>query len=1271
MSKQRNPIKDIIESKPIELKGAPTAPEPVDNTLDFQNVQYKKPTSLEEQAIKAVGSASTTGFDVHLSGATVMSGKMINQALQPLDIARAIPDPYEREAYINKHGKKLVNLVDLNKFAMTFQGDFQDLARYKEKNYHKAVKNFIDELDENEGWLAESQKTIQKLIGKTALNIAGILPSIYGVGSAIGNWDTAKLFDNKAFDLWEEADRFIDTYTFVYGGSDIWEIDPVTGGLQYDQNGQPTKKDFFVRAASDPTKVFNEEVAPAIAFIAGAVTTEVLAASMAPFTGGASLALNSARLAAKAESIFSKSYKVAKGLDKLQDTGKALGVLEDITNKYYKGTSTIMGALRSSSLENALVARSTSDGVFHNLVEQHTAANNGEAPDEAELARYKELANSAGVTAYAVNLPLVAGSNFIQIPKLYLRNWNMATTSARKNYQFLDRNSFRGTRFEGGKRIANVDSSEFGIQKYFGYTKAATKGFLSEGFEEFAQGALEEGLIDYYGSYYGAQGARDQASLIDSMINAGRKFANSDEGVSSISIGAAMGLLGLRLPTWTKTPEGKYKFKLQSFGGALSEIRELRGGKSRGLFRLPEYKAREDVEAYNKMREQENPMLIKNFQSHFRNRASQENADAATVANDAYEYKNSEHDQLFDIIYNRAELGIVDSLFQDIEQLKELPLAKFNEVYGSQEFQFTEQQRKAALNKAEVRAKQIIKNIDEVKALVNKNPNTIPEVAARFLYNIYADAKGKQLKAARVTPKEHSENLVKQLTYLKSVIDNSNEREEAILAKTDASKIGINLAALDEIAAEISGIKDKTVRAEFKDNADKKVKEILDDWKKSDPVNYNLYSNEVAADLQDVKDLKIRKAQASALYKALFTKEGQKHFARFTALLKEKHAEAMGEKILEIIKEAAKNTKNSRLLTLAQEEEILFGNSDNVDTVAHINIIKGIDEYKKIKKEDVKNLSNNDKKEFIRFLDKYPGLLSAVVRELKSRGFDVPGIKSVDDIIQLSEIDEGILDATIDSLENILGLINKFETLSINKPIFEDIEDDSQPALEGSDISTVVSSEYEKVVKVTEESDGLIILRLNDKALDENHNPEFGPDGRPFDHKLREKELDSGVINSPEFLSDKDLRLNVREATFEIPNTEYNNKETTDVSNMEIRAYYTEETTGTKYFIGKLPSSKTEGALLNLRKAILNEHNMKGLKKETEVDFEAIQKQIAELEKELQNLETQSPVSEDLEILNIMRNKLKEEKSLNLSSEQIDKLSIEEMGEMIKNICKK
>lgn len=1284
MSKKRTEP-EVIENKEIELKGASTIPDEDKKTekanelnkVDFDNIKYVKPKTLSESYLKSSASGVNSASSNFVTGIRNLNSKDLKGLFQPIDLARGIPDPLEREAFIRENGSKLVNLVDLDEVAINFRGDLYDAYKYKERNYHKNVKAFIDDLDENQGFISEMGRTISKITGKTALNVAGVIPAIYGVGSAIANLDASKVFDNSWFDAWETLDQQIDKYTFVYGGSDIWETDPETGGIKIDANGQPVQKDFFARVGSDPIRFFNAEAAPAISFVAGAVVTELAAAGLAPFTAGASVAVNTARLGGQVNRLlsgtrlFSKSYKIMRGLEPLNKFGKARKYVEGY-NKVYKTSNRVMQGLRSSALESSLIARSTQDQTLARLVENHRQAYNLE-PTEADMRRYEAEAKKAGMLAYSINTPLVAGSNFIQFSKLFNKNYAMSTGAIRRNMNKLDPNAMGGTRFVNGKRIANVDAPDFSATKYWKYTKAAVQNPLTEAFEEFSQGALEEGLVDYYGARYSGATAREQVSFINAMANASKKFLNSDEGTSSIFIGGMMGLLGLRLPVYSKRDDGTYRIGFKAFGGSMEEIRGLKSEAK---------EAKDFAQQYNERFLLENPVLKANFQAHFNDRRAQENADAAAVNNDPFEFKNAEFDQMFALIQNRASLGIIDSVFQDFEDLRNMPLSEFNKLYGSEEIQFTAVEREQALKKAEERAKKIVKNISEVREVV-EHRGLFKNDLVRKLGDLLTD---KTNINRDILAEKFGEEVVEQLSYLRSVVDNTEEREQALM-DTINSKASIRLDSqeLDKMAAELSSINSKTKRAEFKEKIREKVKEAKEEWKKEDPVNYKLYGQELNQSIDDIADLKIRRAQAAEMYSKLLTDEGLKKLTKIKNAFEKNYQEELEAAIKENIAQQAAAKRNASINNLAAEEEALFGNSDITDAEAEISILRGISKYKQNRPTNPEVLTTKEKKEAIQFLDQHPGLLAAVVNSLRNKGIDIPQIKTVANLEQLAKISEDIYDDIFEALDNILNLVTRIEEAGLNRKIFDDFEDESQPttsdaATEGAPILTI--EEYEQV-----EGGKTILLVTHDKRLPKGQDPtsHFGENGKVADHKNKSKELDSGTINAPEFLNNDTLKTGLETAVFEIPNTEYNRDPKRTASDLRIDVYHVDKKTGKRTFLGMLPSAGNVGqlettagseTLTNLRKAIVTRHNLNKIKKKRDTRTpQQIQEEIVELENQLKDLEAGTVESaEDQAILESVRKSLKEEiekNNVNLTEEQVDSMSLEQLGQEIQKICKK
>ena len=166
----------------------------------------------------------------------------------------------------------------------------------------------------------------------------------------------------------------------------------------------------------------------------------------------------------------------------MADMGAALRNATRFKNMAGTGRAILTGA----GFESAMIGRETKDRVIENLTADYEDYY-GRPPSEATLAEYEELGNSAMRQAYALNLPLVAGSNMLQFPKLFIKGYSGG------------RKLVNGLRFKGGKWAAKYD--EFSkIRKAGLWTKKSLGRGVTEAWEEYAQGAMEEGLVDYFSS---------------------------------------------------------------------------------------------------------------------------------------------------------------------------------------------------------------------------------------------------------------------------------------------------------------------------------------------------------------------------------------------------------------------------------------------------------------------------------------------------------------------------------------------------------------------------------------------------------------------------------------------------------------------------------------------------------------------------------------------------------------------------------------------------
>ena len=464
-------------------------------------LEYKDPKDSKEAFMGAAGEKAGSSITSSVVDSTgLINAEALNAIYAPVDLSQALPDANERAKFKNKYGSKEVQLFNQNTIGVRFERDLEDLAIYKEKQYPLAVKQFMDDLDENQAWYASGANGFLKTVGSTSLAIASLLPTIYGAGQAIYHGDSSKMFDNDMFDAWEDMQSSIDVNLAVYGGSGQYNLDKETGEFKH--------KEFFARFWDDPMKSYNADLAPAVSFVAGAVITELGASALTAATGGAGsgiLAANTARLTGT-----------------LANWGTRL-------SNYTKANRVIRG------LERA--------------------------------------AKDAGVSAYFMNIPLVAGSNFIQMPRLFMKNYTVARTGG----SFMKNMKMGGTRYVKDmttgafKHAANAESK---LLRRLGYVKAFSKGPITEGWEEFAQGAMQEGLVDYYAQNYSADSNRNLFGMLSAIRKQGSAYLGTVEGRDSVTIGALMGMLGMRAPVRIDNATGKMSFSMRgtAFGGLSQKL---------------------------------------------------------------------------------------------------------------------------------------------------------------------------------------------------------------------------------------------------------------------------------------------------------------------------------------------------------------------------------------------------------------------------------------------------------------------------------------------------------------------------------------------------------------------------------------------------------------------------------------------------------------------------------------------------------------------------
>lgn len=1235
------------EDKPVNpkgVKGVSTIGGPSITIPDYKPYyEYTKPTTDKEKFLAGTTGSIASGInDASVKTSGLIDGRLAS-LYTPINLAKAIPDQFEREKYIEEHGSKMVQLLDPNKYGIRFNSDALDYSIFKAKNYDIQLKKFLDDLDENQGFLAALGNTGAKLVGKTATAVGGLIPLTYGIGAALFSWDSKKLFDNTLFDAWESADHYLDRKFAVYGGADYSKGD----------------KSFFSRFADNPMKSINADIIPAAAFVAGAVLTEFAAGAITAATGGAAggvLAANTARLGAQAVNVFSKGVRVARGLDTLSDFNNMRKIV-DLTQKIRTGIGTATTMVRTAGYESSLIARDTQkrtelQGRLNYIqsnpqlneeakvlaeqgyTEQEISEKLSEKIDPSLLSRIDYAAEQAGELAWFSNVPLVGFSNIIQFGKSLNFSYRLGNTLNKASKI----NPLRGTVInDAGEMVSRASVATRG-QKVLGYGMTVAKGGLTESFEEFSQGAMEQGYSDFYASQFKSSNIKNSTSFVDSMVKATRNYWNSTEGKDSMTIGALMGMLGIPLPVSIDAQTGKGKLGMQWYGGAYGEIKELRKGIARD---------KEIADLRNKS--SINPVLKNNFENAIKNMDIQDDMDEAIKKQDVFTFKNKEFEQYYTFVNTRHKNGVSDTIYQDLDALEQMDLKTFNDQYAFKGFEFTEETKKEAVEKTRKQTKEIIASHKEVETLFNDS-----RLAVDNLFNKkYRDSDGKLMFGLKKadgnvvdmeTAYEFMDVLQNELVYLHSTNKNLNKREKELKDQIgNLTENKFNTSVTNKIVAKAAGVseKDSEISIEYATSARELYKAQLAELKQTDPILYDLVEAQLKPLLQDLVKLNDNKAKNAALYNTLFTKKGARDFINLHAEYTAKKGEIIKEAILKQREEETNKARTSGTVKKASiDEEALNGtntiasNKATAEMDAMNEVLTNIAAEEGVNMTDLSELINNvDGAVIVEQLQKSPALFLQVLEYLEKQGTPLVGITNIDQLSEMMAADPSIIGTLSNALMALREQYNKANVVPPTTLEYADTtdENDVTPS-NNTSLADLYKGKLEELNALSifqtgsNVSEQAIIPLTHDKKITGGEVERDEATGKfkswyfvndAGQIETSDQPLDTGLINSPEFLNNEELNSKVINATFEVEETQPYKVDGKLVEitsrNIKINIYHND------VFIGRLPAFKDGMAshLLALREAVVAQEAV-----EQQGNNTSNQQEIKNIKEEIKNLES-------------------------------------------------
>lgn len=787
---------------------------------------------------------------------------------------------YEEDAYYQmlKPGEKIT------------KGMLDNASKMYQLGYVNELKKFKNDLAENQGWYNKIANTWGKYVGKTALNVGGGLLGIgYGVVKGLLTMDSEPLFDNEVFSAVDAGTDWLDRRLVVHGDTKYDDLRNKRGAF----GGS-----FTPRFMHDPLKVIGDDLTDAASFVSGAILTETAAGLLAGPTGGATVVANTARLGAQGARLLRNGTRAMRGLKTLPKFTQARSIA-NMSNTFRNSIGTVRATAMGAGFEGALIGRETRDRALEGMIAEWEISNPGmEMPDSVK-ARFEERAKGAGLNSYLLNTALVGASNFIQFGSVF----NKFKGKSR---------AFKGLGLEEGKFVSRAPK---GMAKIATYGYKGLKSPITEAFEEFSQGVLEHGIAEYHISDKSADSVFDMLNYGEAISHASSRYFDSIEGRDSMTLGFLMGLIGMPLggsranyKKARKEGKGFLKSAWQGFeyqGGSVKEMLDQHR-ESKKLATLAE-KMNENMGNHN--------ALKTNFKNAIRQNYYQGKKDKALEDNDAFAYKNAEHDNLFSYVMTRRQLGreegtngLEDTIFQEIEALRKVSLDEFNKTYAAPGVPtFTEATRAKELDVLEKRVESIIDTANDVELMFSQNAT-----------------------------KEMLENpgayygLQEQLIHSASSIDNLNEREQELETQISNLSNGIvGSTELNDLVGNTVKLKGEQLISEFDEKFDEVLKNKLDEWQKGAPGSYAKNKMQVKELMQDLKEIKKKRKLTGEYYEMLMTPKGQKRFSEFHNKTQKQEVETVKGITDNILDDLYKNATTQSELEHARKQEVSVTGKDS------------------------------------------------------------------------------------------------------------------------------------------------------------------------------------------------------------------------------------------------------------------------------------------------------------------------------------------------------
>ena len=475
-------------------------------------------------------------------------------------------------------------------------------------------RNLSDIRAENQPWYAQIGAGLAKgaiLAGTTFLD--GTLGLIFGAGTAMNEGRWSGLWDNDFSKAMQSVNE--------------WSEEALPNYYTRAEQEQPWYENIFT------ANFLGDKLIKNLGFTAGAFYSGNLGSSI---LGGGIKALQA-------------TTKGAKLIGKGSNLAQSIGIIKEASQFPAFVTSSV-GAALSAVNEGRIEALNNSKDWFelHKAqLDDKFGVMNGDTShlSDTELEAYNQVLGrlnedrlKMGNTDLLLNLPVLLASNIVQFGKLYANGFR----TARKTNNIIER---------AGEYATNTTK--------LGSALAITKGALSEGLEEMAQGAASRIAGNYYSTdvnnFYKSkaspEAAQETLDWLKSFANGINETVNDGSVWEESLIGSLTGALGMPRFRGIRNSEGKLQSPITIEGGAINKWRDYN-----------EKIAREN-EIANYMNSRISSPEFKNYyQGLIRHNKYQNDMNRAAEEGDEFNFKNAEHAQLVSDIVMFDNAGKIEDL---------------------------------------------------------------------------------------------------------------------------------------------------------------------------------------------------------------------------------------------------------------------------------------------------------------------------------------------------------------------------------------------------------------------------------------------------------------------------------------------------------------------------------------------------------------------------------------------------------------------------------